>query len=99
MLGRAELGQELVVGHPLEFLCTALCPPDVTRSAPLTAAYDRQARTVPRCLILLKVTNPAVRSFYEIEAAREGWSSRELEREEAERTLRLTPSESDDGEG
>ncbi len=52
-------------------------------------------------LILLKVTNPAARSFYEIEAAREGWASRELEREreEAERTLRLTASESDDGEG
>ena len=32
---------------------------------------------------LLKVTNPAARSFYEIEAAREGWSSRELERQVA----------------
>lgn len=34
-------------------------------------------------LILLKVTNPAARSFHEIEAAREGWSSRELERQVA----------------
>jgi predicted nuclease of restriction endonuclease-like (RecB) superfamily len=33
-------------------------------------------------LIPLKVTNPAARS-YQIEAAREGWSNRELERQVA----------------
>jgi predicted nuclease of restriction endonuclease-like (RecB) superfamily len=32
-------------------------------------------------LILMRVANPAARAFYEIEAAREGWSSRELERQ------------------
>jgi hypothetical protein len=31
--------------------------------------------------VLLKVTNDNARAFYEIEAAREGWSSRELERQ------------------
>jgi predicted nuclease of restriction endonuclease-like (RecB) superfamily len=34
-------------------------------------------------LVLLKVTNPTARAFYEIEAARESWSSRELERQVA----------------
>lgn len=32
-------------------------------------------------LILLRVPNDQARSFYEIEAAREGWSVRELERQ------------------
>lgn len=32
-------------------------------------------------LILMRVENPAARAFYEIEAAREGWSTRELERQ------------------
>jgi predicted nuclease of restriction endonuclease-like (RecB) superfamily len=32
---------------------------------------------------LLKVTNPTARAFYELEAARESWSSRELERQVA----------------
>lgn len=32
-------------------------------------------------LVLLKVTNPTARAFYEIEATRENWSSRELERQ------------------
>lgn len=31
--------------------------------------------------ILLSITDPAARAFYEFEAAREGWSSRELERQ------------------
>lgn len=31
--------------------------------------------------LLMRVDNPAARAFYEIEAAREGWSSRELERQ------------------
>ncbi|HWO18723.1 MAG TPA: PDDEXK nuclease domain-containing protein [Kofleriaceae bacterium] len=34
-------------------------------------------------LVLLRVTNPMARAFYEIEAVREGWSSRELERQVA----------------
>lgn len=32
-------------------------------------------------LVLLRVANPTARAFYEIEAARESWSSRELERQ------------------
>lgn len=32
-------------------------------------------------LLLMRVANPEARAFYEIEAAREGWSSRELERQ------------------
>lgn len=32
-------------------------------------------------LILMKVTNPTARAFYEIEAARECWSTRQLERQ------------------
>ncbi len=32
-------------------------------------------------LVLMRVTNPTARAFYEIEAAREGWSTRELERQ------------------
>ena len=32
-------------------------------------------------LVLLKVSRPEVRAFYEIEAAKEGWSTRELERQ------------------
>jgi hypothetical protein len=32
-------------------------------------------------LILMRVANPTARAFYEIEAARESWSSRELERQ------------------
>ena len=34
-------------------------------------------------LVLMKVANPAARAFYEIEAARDSWSSRELERQVA----------------
>jgi predicted nuclease of restriction endonuclease-like (RecB) superfamily len=34
-------------------------------------------------LALMRVANPTARAFYEIEAAREGWSSRELERQVA----------------
>jgi predicted nuclease of restriction endonuclease-like (RecB) superfamily len=32
-------------------------------------------------LVLLRVTNPTARAFYEMEAARESWSTRELERQ------------------
>ncbi|MGZ6066579.1 MAG: DUF1016 N-terminal domain-containing protein [Polyangiales bacterium] len=33
------------------------------------------------CAILMRVANPAARGFYEIEAVREAWSTRELERQ------------------
>ena len=63
--------------------------PGKIRSAPLSKSRGTLAVGFPptlswtHYLILLKVTNPAARSFYEIEAAREGWSSRELERQVA----------------
>jgi len=63
--------------------------PGKIRSAPLSKSPGALAVGFPSTLswthylILLKVTNPAARSFYEIEAAREGWSSRELERQVA----------------
>ena len=34
-------------------------------------------------LVLMRLENPSARTFYEIETAREGWSSRELERQVA----------------
>ena len=63
--------------------------PAKNRTAPLSKSPQAAAVRFPptlswtHYLILLKVTNPAARSFYEIEAAREGWSSRELERQVA----------------
>lgn len=63
--------------------------PGKNRTAPLSnspgvpAARFAPTLSWTHYLILLKVTNPAARSFYEIEAAREGWSSRELERQVA----------------
>lgn len=59
------------------------------RTVPLSKSPEAPAVRFPptlswtHYLILLKVTNPGARSFYEIEAAREGWSSRELERQVA----------------
>jgi predicted nuclease of restriction endonuclease-like (RecB) superfamily len=57
------------------------------RSAPLTKSGSG-AMFPPNLgwthyLVLLRVSNPTARAFYEIEAAREGWSSRELERQVA----------------
>lgn len=56
-----------------------------------TAALSKSSRRVPALfppqlgwthyLVLLRVANPTARAFYEIEAARESWSSRELERQ------------------
>jgi len=34
-------------------------------------------------LVLMRVENPTARAFYEVEAARENWASRELERQDA----------------
>ena len=58
-----------------------------------TALLSKSRRFVPALfpsqlgwthyLVLLRVTNPTARAFYEIEAARESWSSRELERQVA----------------
>jgi predicted nuclease of restriction endonuclease-like (RecB) superfamily len=48
-------------------------------------------------LLLLKVKDPQARAFYEIEAARESWSTRELERQVASMLFeRLTMSQDED---
>ena len=56
------------------------------RTAALTEMADGPAPFPPylgwtHYLILMRVTNPTARAFYEIEAARESWVSRELERQ------------------
>ena len=59
------------------------------RTAPLSGSTSSTLATFPsnlgwtHYLVLLKVANPTARAFYEIEAARESWSSRELERQVA----------------
>ena len=59
------------------------------RSAPLTRSGGGEPGAFPanlgwtHYLILLGVEDPTARAFYEVEAAREGWSSRELERQVA----------------
>lgn len=51
-------------------------------TSPTTAAFPANLGWT-HYLVLLKVTNPTARAFYEVEAAREHWSSRELERQVA----------------
>jgi len=56
------------------------------RTAALTEAAGVPAPFPPylgwtHYLLLVRVANPTARAFYEIEAARESWSSRELERQ------------------
>ena len=56
------------------------------RTAALTESPQGPAPFPPHLgwthyLILMRVANPTARAFYEIEAARESWSSRELERQ------------------
>ncbi len=53
-----------------------------TRSAIRTAQFP-SALSWSHYLVLLRVTKPEARAFYEIEAARESWSVRELERQVA----------------
>lgn len=60
--------------------------PEEIRTAALTKSAGEPAPFPPHLgwthyLVLLRVTNPTARAFYEIEAARESWSSRELERQ------------------
>lgn len=55
----------------------------LTESAAVAAARFPTNLGWTHYLVLLKVTNPTARAFYEIEAARESWSSRELERQVA----------------
>jgi len=73
--------------------------PGEIRSAPLTKSQAAGEAGFPsdlswtHYLVLLRVSNKSARSFYEIEAAREGWSSRELERQVASLLFeRLTKS-------
>jgi predicted nuclease of restriction endonuclease-like (RecB) superfamily len=61
--------------------------PAANRSAPLIESSSSQAALFPpqlgwtHYLLLLRVSNPTARAFYEVEAAREGWGARELERQ------------------
>jgi len=60
--------------------------PEKIRTAALSKSAGVPAPFPPHLgwthyLVLLRVTNPTARAFYEIEAARESWSSRELERQ------------------
>ena len=65
----------------------ARSPGEKIRSAVLSESEALDAAAFPpylgwtHYLVLLRVANPAARAFYEIEAARESWSSRELERQ------------------
>lgn len=57
------------------------------RSAPLIDSLPSQPAPFPpqlgwtHYLLLLRVSNETARAFYEVEAAREGWGARELERQ------------------
>ena len=60
--------------------------PEQKRSAVLTKFQDPDRRFPPNLswshyLTLIRVSNPQARAFYEIEAVRENWSTRELERQ------------------
>lgn len=61
--------------------------PAANRSAVLIdSSASQPARFPPQLgwthyLLLLRVSNPTARAFYEVEAAREGWGARELERQ------------------
>lgn len=60
--------------------------PEKIRTAALTKSAGVPAPFPPHLgwthyLVLMRVANPMARAFYEIEAARESWSSRELERQ------------------
>ncbi len=60
--------------------------PEKIRTAALTQSAGVPAPFPPHLgwthyLVPLRVTNPTARAFYEIEAARESWPSRELERQ------------------
>jgi predicted nuclease of restriction endonuclease-like (RecB) superfamily len=65
-------------------------PPSEIPSIKIRSAVPSESREPARFppylgwthyLLLMRVTNPTARAFYEIEAARESWSSRELERQ------------------
>mgnify|MGYP000160829750 CR=1 FL=1 len=61
--------------------------PTPIRSAVLIESSTAQPALFPpqlgwtHYLVLLRVSNPTARAFYEVEAAREGWGTRELERQ------------------
>jgi len=64
----------------------SISKPEKIRTAALTKSAGVPAPFPPHLgwthyLVLLRVTNPTARAFYEIEAARESWASRELERQ------------------
>ncbi len=79
-----DLGGRRILSAPL-----TESRPRKIRSAPLTELGSVKPAWFPtnlgwtHYLTLLRVANPTARAFYEIEAARESWSSRELERQVA----------------
>ena len=79
-----DLGGRRILSAPL-----TESRPRKIRSAPLTELGSVKPAWFPtnlgwtHYLTLLGVANTTARAFYEIEAAREGWSSRELERQVA----------------
>jgi len=80
----AELG-----GPPIRSAVPGRSSSSKIRSAvPGKSAVPRTAPFPPHLgwthyAVLMRVANPTARAFYEIEAVREGWSSRELERQTA----------------
>jgi predicted nuclease of restriction endonuclease-like (RecB) superfamily len=55
----------------------------LSKSAPIESAIFPPHLGWTHYLVLMRVENPTARAFYEIEATREGWVSRELERQVA----------------
>jgi predicted nuclease of restriction endonuclease-like (RecB) superfamily len=81
----SELPPELG-GPPKRTAALSKSKPREIRTAALTKSRGASAPFPPHLgwshyLVLLRVTNPTARAFYEIEAVRESWSSRELERQ------------------
>ena len=69
----------------------------LAKSSPLSTALFPHALAWSHYLVLMKVDDPQARSFYEIEAVKESWSTRELERQVASMLFeRLTMSQDKD---
>ncbi len=75
------------VSLPIRSAALIESSPAANRSAVLIDSSASQPALFPpqlgwtHYLLLLRVSNPTARAFYEVEAAREGWGARELERQ------------------
>jgi len=67
--------------EPLPGTASEIWSAVLTKSSPLETRLFPPLLGWTHYLILMRVENPTARAFYEIEAAREGWSTRELERQ------------------